>query len=130
MEVFIVDSMQDKQEKNSRQKNLPQPKSKFNCVYWSRFDRKWRVKVVHDKKQYDLGGYASEEEAAKVVNWKYIQLGLKVPNKSIGVQPPTQRKFQKKQSKYFSIFCCYFFLFFFQIFNFTPKFYRYKKKTP
>jgi len=68
--------------------------------YWSRFDRKWRVKVVHDKKQYDLGGYATEREAARVVNWKYIQLGLEVPNKSIGVEPPTQRKFQKQQSKY------------------------------
>jgi len=85
---------------NSRKKKLPQPKSKFNCVYWSRFDRKWRAKVVHDKKQYDLGGYATEIEAARASNWKCVQLGLDVANKAVGVQPPIQRQFQKKQSKY------------------------------
>ena len=41
------------------------PKSRHRNVSWSRKCRKWEVQLRHDKKQYHIGSFASEEVAAQ-----------------------------------------------------------------
>lgn len=51
-----------------KQKNVS---SKYKGVYWSKHKNKWHAQVRYQKKNYHLGYFNNEEDAAKAVNEFY-----------------------------------------------------------
>jgi hypothetical protein len=49
--------------------------SKYRGVTWDRANKKWIAQIAYDKKNYKLGRFASEDEAALARNKRAIELG-------------------------------------------------------
>jgi len=86
-----------KRKKRSNSKNEQdlgeKKKSLYKGVCWNRKTKKWVAHSWHEgpngkKKLHSLGSFDNELEAAKVVNYKCAELGMKLKNPGVGIQPP------------------------------------------
>lgn len=50
---------------NIRNQKIKRYSSKYKGVYWDKFNKKWKVQIMYNYKNYNLGRYILEEEAAK-----------------------------------------------------------------
>jgi hypothetical protein len=56
---------------------LTKSKSGFVGVSWFERDKKWRARLVRDKKSFHLGYYQTAELANEKIQNKLLELGMK-----------------------------------------------------
>jgi len=67
----LCTNSQNQANRNGTQRNNT---SGFNGVTWSKHDKKWRAKIMLNKKRVHLGGYYTAAEAANAYDKAAIKL--------------------------------------------------------
>jgi hypothetical protein len=70
------------------QNRRPYGSSKYWGVYWDKNAGAWLVVVVHKGRNWNLGRYTAEEDAARVRDMAVVRLGIDAPLNFPGEQQP------------------------------------------
>merc|ERR1712034_71116 len=96
-EIELPEYDSQKEEVVDEKKVEPKLISEFTCVFLKNTKSvglKYHGRIRHKKKEYYCGSFSSDLDAAKAVNAKCIEIGIRLKNPEIG---PPEYKSQKKE---------------------------------